>query len=82
MAANTVVEQVDRHALRGFLQKQRLQASAQMVVMNDEELNQYRFACVTDGLEDRLEGGLAIDQQAQLIVGQARHASQLGHRPQ
>ena len=50
--------------------------------MNDEELHQYNIACFFDGCEDGIEGGLAIDQQFYLVICQAWHATQLGHRPQ
>ncbi|MNQ87372.1 hypothetical protein D3C85_1025920 [compost metagenome] len=50
--------------------------------MNDEELHQHRIASASNGAQDRIEGGLAVDQQAHLVIGQARHAPELGHRPQ
>ncbi|MCY1461344.1 hypothetical protein D9M71_789910 [compost metagenome] len=50
--------------------------------MDDEELHQHRVACLLDGGEDGVEGRLAIDQQAQLVVCQTWHSSQPGHGAQ
>ena len=82
MAADAVVEQVHRDALGGFFPEQGLQAPAEAVVVDDEKLDQHRFAGLADGLENRREGRLAIDEQAHLVVRQAWHTPKLGHRPQ
>ena len=50
--------------------------------MDDEKLDQHCFFGLADGVENGVEGGLAIDQQAHFVVRQARHASQLRHGPQ
>ena len=50
--------------------------------MNDEELKQHGSIGVANGVEDRTEGGVAINQQTHFIVCQAWHAPQLGHGTQ
>jgi hypothetical protein len=39
-----------------------VQALAEAIVVDDEELDQHRLPGVTDGVENRIEGGLAINQ--------------------
>ena len=82
VAADAVVQDVNGHALSGFFLQQGLQLAAQFIIVNDEKLEQHGGLCVTNSLEDRAEGGIAIDQQAHFIVGQARHTAQLGHGAQ
>jgi len=82
MAADAVVQQINRHAFGGFLQQQGLQALPEAIVVDDEKLNQYRFLRVADGFKYGVEGGLAIDQQTHFVVRQARHPSQFRHGPQ
>jgi len=76
MAADLVVEQVDAHALPGLGQQVRLQLPADVVVVDDEELDQDVALGRVHGCEDGLEGGLAADQQAGLVARGERRASQ------
>uniref|UniRef100_A0A1I7XX44 PASTA domain-containing protein n=1 Tax=Steinernema glaseri TaxID=37863 RepID=A0A1I7XX44_9BILA len=82
VTANAVEQHVDLHPFRGLSQQQRLEFTADAVVVDDEELDQYRVVSRFYRLEDRVEGGLPVDQQADLVVGQARHTPKLGHGPQ
>ena len=82
VAADPVVEHVNSHALCGFFFQQSMQLAAEFVVVNDEELEQHGGLGVADGVEDRAEGGVAVDQQAYFVISQARHAPQLGHGAQ
>ncbi|MND92220.1 hypothetical protein D3C80_843720 [compost metagenome] len=81
VAADPVVKHIDLNALRRFFQEQALQLSTDHIVMNDEKLDEDSISRLTDGLEDGIKGRLAIDQQVHFVVGQAGHATQLGHGP-
>ncbi|MNT39079.1 hypothetical protein D3C72_1752980 [compost metagenome] len=80
MATDSVVQQINRHAFGSFLEQQLLQALAEAIIVDDEELYQYGLFRLIDGFENGVEGCLAVDQQAHLVVGQARHMAQLRHR--
>ncbi|MNS92000.1 hypothetical protein D3C72_1261140 [compost metagenome] len=80
MAADSVIQQIDRYAFGGFLQQQSLQALAEAVVVDDEKLDQHGLFRLADGIENGLERRLAVDQQPHLVIGQAGHVSELGHR--
>ncbi|MNG15575.1 hypothetical protein D3C84_994160 [compost metagenome] len=82
VAANSIVKQIDLHTFSGFFQQQAVQTLAEVIVVNDEKLDQHCLPGVADRLKDGIEGGLAVDQQAHLIVGQAWHAPQFRHRPE
>lgn len=82
VAADAVVEHVNVYTFGSFFLQQCMQLSAKLVVMNDEKLEQHRSFGIANGVENRAESGLTIDQQTHFIIGQARHASQFGHGAQ
>ena len=82
VAADAVVQHMNGHALRGLFLQQGVQLPAKFVVMNDEKLEQHSGLGVADGVENRAESGIPIDQQLHLVIGQARHAAQFGHGAQ
>ncbi len=80
VAADAVVEHMDRDAFYGFLQQQPLQAATEIIVVDDKKLHEHHLPGAFDGLEDCAKRFIAVDQQLHFVVCQARHASQLRHR--
>ncbi|MNR56508.1 hypothetical protein D3C85_1770970 [compost metagenome] len=81
VAADSIVEQVNRDAFGGFFQQQFVQALTEAIVVKDKKLNQHGFFCLVDGIENRIEGCPAVNQQPHLVVGQTRHMPELRHGP-
>jgi len=79
-AADTVVQEIDAHALRGFGEQGVLQHFAERIVFHDEELHDDVAACLIDRFEDGGEGRFAVHQRAHCIAGQEGHAAQVGER--
>ncbi|MNT55071.1 hypothetical protein D3C72_1922790 [compost metagenome] len=82
MAANPVIQHEHLHAIGRFAQQQLLQCFAEGVVVDDEELYQHHFSRLFDSSKDGVEGGLAIDQQLHLVIGQAWHSPKFRHGTQ
>ncbi|MNO79017.1 hypothetical protein D3C76_701740 [compost metagenome] len=80
VAADGVVEQEHLDPGGRAFQQHLRQALAEGVVADDEELQQDHLARLRQGGEQRGEAGLAVDQQAHLVVRQGRHARQPDHR--
>ena len=74
VAADGVIEEEHLDAVGRTFQQQLLEALAEGVVADDEELHQDHLAGGGNRLEHRLEAGLAVDQQAHPVVRQGRRA--------
>ncbi|MNF85125.1 hypothetical protein D3C84_675110 [compost metagenome] len=61
VAADSIVEQVNRDAFGGFFQQQFVQALTEAIVVKDKKLNQHGFFCLVDGIENRIEGCPAVN---------------------
>jgi hypothetical protein len=68
MAADTIEQHADLHAGGRALQQYLLQAPAQRVVVDDEELHQQAVLGRGHGCQHHVERGFAVDQQAQFMA--------------
>ncbi len=70
MAAHFIIEEVDTYAFFCLGDQQVLEALPEVVVVYDEELDKQVSFGLCDGLEDCIEGRLAIDEQFQFVATQ------------
>ena len=77
MAADTVEEQVYRDAGARLGAELRLERAAQTIVAHNIELHQHIARSAFDGGQDRLEGGLAVDQKLDPVTVGKRQFRQL-----
>ncbi len=82
-AADIVVEQEDLDARLGALDQPFGQLLAQGVVAHDIKLHQQMMAGLLDAGKDGIEGGLAVDEDLDVVAGEKREFGNLGlHRPE
>ncbi|MNZ95050.1 hypothetical protein D3C78_1141800 [compost metagenome] len=79
MAADGVIQEEHLDPGRHALQEDLRQTLAEAVVADDEELQEDHLLRGSERVEDRREAGLAIHQQAHMVVRQGRHARQPDH---
>lgn len=82
MAADAVVQHMHLHPGGCALQQDVVQAPAEAVIADDEELQQDHLLGAGQGFEEGGEGGLAIDQQLCAVTGQAGQMRQPGQGAQ
>ena len=68
VAAHFIVEEIDFHPGARAADEVLLELHAERVVVDDEELDEEVFARGIDGGEDGIEGGVAIDEQFDVIA--------------
>ena len=75
-ASNFVVDEVGGHPLPRFGNQVSLDATADLVVFDDEELEEHVVLRLVDSVEDARKRGVAVDQQLDTIPSKERHVGQ------
>lgn len=76
LAADRIGHEADAHPALGRGDQPVAEHLAQLVVMDDEELDENIMLCPVDGSEDRVEARLTVDQRRQRV---ATHGRQFGN---
>lgn len=71
-----VEEEVDAHAFAGLLDEGVLESGADPVAFDDEEIDEDVAVGLLDGAEEGVEGGLAVDEDLDLVAVDLREATQ------
>src|SRR5690606_30320727 len=82
VAADLVVEEVDADARAGLLDQPPLELPAQAVVADDVELGEDVALGRLDPREDGVEGGPAVDEEAEVVAARERERGELLERPE